>query len=84
MSSESLNDIPVYQAIDILLGAPAKTAKPPIAGFTVIYADIGCIGHFTDEKKMQTAIAGKKSKYEPQIFKSWIHTERNRKHWSPR
>lgn len=84
MSKESLIDIPPYQAIDILLGIPEKAASEPIQGFTVTYADIGCIGHFTDEEKMNAAIASTKSKYDPQIFKSWIHTEGNRKHWSPR
>ena len=80
----TIQEIPPYQSIDLALGTDKLATPKPIAGFTVLYADIGCIGHFENEADMNDAIDNAKSKWPPQIFKSWIHTEGNRKHWSPR
>jgi len=83
-----MNQTPAYQGIDLVLGTHKNASSEPIRGWVISHPVLGS-EMFESEQDADARIveiACSKVKYplHTSKFAAWIHTEGNRKHWSPR
>lgn len=88
MVNDSLIPIPAYQDVDLILGRDKLASSPPVQGWAITHPVLGA-EMFEREEDADARISGiacssVKWPQHTSKFKAWIHTEGNRKHWSPR
>jgi hypothetical protein len=88
MTDEPPNEIPPYQGIDIVLANHRKASATPVAGWAITHPVLGAEmferEEDADARISEIAWSSVKWPQRTSKFKAWIHTEGNRKHWSPR
>jgi hypothetical protein len=82
------DETPPYQSIDIVLGREQLATTPPVKGWAITHPVLGA-EMFEDESDADrriSEIACSAVKYPNHTakFNAWIHTEGNRKCWTPR
>lgn len=81
-------EIPPHQSIDLILGNDKKSATAPVKGWAITHPILGAemFQNESDADSRISEIACSQVKYPMHTskFSAWIHTEGNRKHWSPR
>jgi hypothetical protein len=83
-----LKEIPAYQSADLILGLDKKATASPIKGWAISHPVLGSemFEHEEDADARINEIACSQVKWAHHTskFQAWIHTEGNRKHWTPR
>ena len=88
VNTQSLNPIPPYQNVDLILGRDKLPSAPPVAGWAITHPVLGAemFEREEDADVRRIEIASSQVKYPQHTskFKAWLHAEGSRKCWSPR
>lgn len=88
MSNDLTIEISPYQSVDLILGNDKKASANPVKGWAITHPILGAemFDSENDADSRINEIACSQIKYPMHTskFKARLHTEGNRKYWSPR
>ena len=88
MTTEPLNALPPYQGVDLILARNKLASSEPVEGWAITHPVLGAemFEREEDADARISEIASSQVKWPQHTskFRAWLHTEGNRRHWSPR